>query len=81
MKKVKKPVYKGPLFVIQVGAFFDRDKANQLVNDLRRKGYAAGVHESKARRSDKRTLYLVRIGEPLPSKTAIAIPIVPHAIP
>ena len=48
-----------PAWAVQLGAFASRDKAEQLVADLRRRGYAAFVFEYRA---NGQVLHRVRVG-------------------
>ncbi|MGH8129556.1 MAG: SPOR domain-containing protein, partial [Steroidobacteraceae bacterium] len=48
-----------PAWAVQLGAFSNRDKAEQLVAELRRRGYAAFVLEYRA---TGQVLYRVRVG-------------------
>lgn len=48
-----------PAWAIQLGAFSNRDSADKLVSDLRRRGYSAFVLEYRA---TGKVLYRVRVG-------------------
>ena len=49
----------GPVWAVQLGAFASREKAEQLVKELRKRGYAAFVFEYRA---DGQVLHRVRVG-------------------
>ena len=59
-----------PAWAIQLGAFSTREKADGLVADLRKRGYAAFVLEYRA---SGKVLHRVRVGPEQDRKRAVAI--------
>jgi DedD protein len=59
-----------PAWAVQLGAFATREKAEQLVSDLRRRGYAAFVLEYRA---GGQVLHRVRVGPEQDRARAVAI--------
>ena len=59
-----------PAWAVQLGAFSTRDKADGLVSDLRRRGYAAFVLEYRA---SGKVLHRVRVGPEQDRERAVAI--------
>lgn len=59
-----------PAWAIQLGAFSTREKADGLVADLRKRGYAAFVLEYRA---TGKVLYRVRVGPEQDRERAVAI--------
>lgn len=62
--------FEQPAWAVQLGAFASRDKAERLVADLRRRGYAAFVLEYRA---NGQVLHRVRVGPELERARAAAI--------